>query len=105
LESTGEWHELGLVECGPERFFRVARPEARGEVVASSMPATAQVTHLGRAVCVVQITALNASGKPCAIATVTTGPSGPRRPPAAAPCSPDGANMLLCAPQLTCPTP
>jgi len=38
LESTGEWQQLGLVEGGPERFFRVARPEARGEVVASSMP-------------------------------------------------------------------
>jgi len=33
-----EWHELGLVGGGPERFFRIARPEARGEVVTSSMP-------------------------------------------------------------------
>jgi uncharacterized protein (TIGR00369 family) len=39
VESAGERHHLVTVEGGPERFFRVARPEAAGEVVSSSMPA------------------------------------------------------------------
>jgi uncharacterized protein (TIGR00369 family) len=39
VESAGERHELVTVEGGPERFFRVARPEVAGGVVASSMPA------------------------------------------------------------------
>ncbi len=38
MESAGERHELVTVEGGPERFFRVARPKATGEMVASSMP-------------------------------------------------------------------
>jgi uncharacterized protein (TIGR00369 family) len=36
---------------------------------------TAEVAHLGRAFGVVRVTALNDSGRPCAIATVTTGPT------------------------------
>ncbi len=36
---------------------------------------TAEVTHLGRTLGVVRVTALNDSGRPCAIATVTTGPA------------------------------
>jgi len=39
VESAGERRELVTVEGGPERFFRITRPETTGEVVASSMPA------------------------------------------------------------------
>jgi uncharacterized protein (TIGR00369 family) len=38
VESAGE-RPPPLTEGGPERFFRVARPKAEGEVVSSSMPA------------------------------------------------------------------
>jgi uncharacterized protein (TIGR00369 family) len=39
VENAGERQDLVIAEGGPERFFRVARPTAAGEVVSSSMPA------------------------------------------------------------------
>lgn len=46
--------------------------------VGTKVRLTAQVAHLGRAFGIVRVTALNDSGRPCAIATVTTGPvAGP----------------------------
>ena len=42
--------------------------------VGTTVRFTAQVAHLGRAFGIVRVTALRDSGKPGAIATVTTGP-------------------------------
>jgi len=62
----------------PTASIHVAYP--RPIPVGTTVRFTAQVAHLGRAFGIVRVTALSGSGKPGAIATVTTGPPhGPAR--------------------------
>jgi len=60
---------------GPQRTASIHVAYPRPIPVGTRVRFTAQVAHLGRAFGVVRVTGLNDSGRPCAIATVTTGPS------------------------------
>ena len=60
---------------GPPRTASIHVAYLRPIPLAARLRFTAQVTHLGRAFGVVRVSAINADGKACAIATVTTGPS------------------------------
>jgi uncharacterized protein (TIGR00369 family) len=65
---------------GPPRTASIHVAYPRPIPVGTRVRFTAQVAHLGRAFGIVRVTALSDSGKPGAIATVTTGPPhGPAR--------------------------
>jgi uncharacterized protein (TIGR00369 family) len=60
---------------GPPRTASIHVAYTRPIPAGTRVRFTAEVAHLGRAFAVVRVTALDDSGRPCAIATVTTGPT------------------------------
>lgn len=60
-----------VLESSPELIIHVAYP--RPIPAGTTVRFEGRILHRGRAFAVTQVTALNESGMPCVIATVTTG--------------------------------